>query len=102
MRHGLLSIMAVTASLWAASAAACVNFDESQKINQLLTRIEHSNMQFIRDGGTYDGIAARRHLEEKLQFAGSRITTAEQFIHYIASTSSLTGEPYRVRFANGE
>ena len=102
MRYSLVSIVIATVLSWAVPVAACVTLDEPQEINQLLTVIESSDMQFIRNGSAYDGKAAREHLQEKLQFAGSRIATAEEFIHYIASKSSLTGEPYHVRFPDGK
>lgn len=37
----------------------------------------------------------------KLKSAGSRITTAEQFIDHLGTRSSRSGEPYRMRLADG-
>jgi hypothetical protein len=33
--------------------------------------------------------------------AGKKVKTAEDFIKYCASKSSITGEPYLMRFADG-
>lgn len=56
---------------------------------------------FIRNGSEYDAIAAREHLQRKLKSAGERVKTAEEFIRYCASESSMTHRPYQIRFADG-
>ena len=75
---------------------------EAQKIEYLLSTIESlPNAQFIRNGTAYDAKSAAEHLRLKLQKAGSRIATADDFIRVCASTSSTSGEPYRIRFGDG-
>ncbi len=37
----------------------------------------------------------------KLSRAGGRVETAQDFIRYIASRSSLSGEAYRIRLPDG-
>jgi Family of unknown function (DUF5329) len=56
---------------------------------------------FIRNGSEFGAAAARQHLQEKLKFAGERVKTAEDFIKYCASESSITHQPYKIRFADG-
>lgn len=56
---------------------------------------------FIRNGTEYDAAAARDHLQKKLDFAGERVKTAEEFIEGCASESSVTHRPYKIRFADG-
>jgi hypothetical protein len=56
---------------------------------------------FIRNGSEYDALAAREHLQRKLKSAGERVKTAEEFIQYCASESSMTHRPYQIRFADG-
>lgn len=56
---------------------------------------------FIRNGTEYNASAAQDHLQQKLRFGGERIETAEQFIKYCASESSMTHKPYQIRFADG-
>jgi Family of unknown function (DUF5329) len=58
--------------------------------------------QFIRNGTSYDSAAAVKHLRLKLRAAGSRIRTAEDFISYCASASSVSGRPYEIRFSDGQ
>jgi Family of unknown function (DUF5329) len=57
--------------------------------------------QFIRNGTSYDSAAAVKHLRLKLRAVGSRVRTAEDFIRYCASVSSVSGRPYEIRFSNG-
>ncbi len=97
-----LSIFIVMVWLWAFPAAACETLSEPQKIEQVLKLIESSDMQFLRNGKAYDGAAARKHMEEKWQYAGNKITTAKQFIHYVGSKSSFTGESYFVHLKDGK
>jgi len=57
--------------------------------------------QFIRNGTSYDNAAAVAHLRLKLRVSGSRVKTAEDFIRYCASASSVSGRPYEIRFSDG-
>src|SRR4051812_7042033 len=98
----IVSGFMITGWLWAWPVVACQTLSEPQKTERLLKLIENSDMQFIRNGKVYNGSAARKHLERKLRYAGDKITTARQFIHYIASQSSFTGRSYYVHFKNGK
>ena len=62
----------------------------------LLLFIEQSECTFIRNGKHYDALKAREHIEKKYAYYKERITSAEDFILYSATKSSITGEPYRV------
>jgi hypothetical protein len=75
---------------------------EYYKIVYLLNVIGASELVFIRNGSEYTGEEAKYHLREKLDNAGDRIRTAEDFINYIASESSKTGISYYVRLADGK
>ena len=56
---------------------------------------------FIRNGSEYDAAKAQDHLKQKLNYAGDRVKTAEQFIEYCATQSSMSHKPYQIRFADG-
>lgn len=75
---------------------------EKQKINFLLEELERSNLRFIRNGDEYTAREAKEHMLKKLDYAGDRVRTAEQFISYIATKSSLSGKPYYVLFPDGK
>ena len=75
---------------------------EAQKIQALIASVEHlQGAVFIRNGSEYDGAKAAEHLRRKLDYAGKRIQTAEQFIDKLATGSSMSGKPYKIRFADG-
>jgi Family of unknown function (DUF5329) len=75
---------------------------EQQRIDFLLHTVETSKgIVFIRNGSEYDGYAAAQHLRQKLNYAGERIQTAEQFIRFCASQSSMTHRKYTIRLENG-
>lgn len=56
---------------------------------------------FIRNGSEYDTNAASKHLRMKLNRAGDRVKTAEDFIEGCASRSSFSGDDYKIRLTNG-
>jgi len=63
---------------------------ENARIEYLLGIVASlHDAQFIRNGTSYDA-------------AGSRIKTAEEFISYCASASSVSGRPYEIRFSDGQ
>src|SRR5579862_8348539 len=75
---------------------------ESARIEYLIASIESlPDAQFIRNGTSYDAKTAAAHLRLKLRTAGSRVKSAEDFIRYCASESSISGLPYQIRFADG-
>ena len=73
----------------------------TEEIASLLLFIEQSECTFIRNGKHYDALKAREHIEKKYTYYKKRMTSAEDFILYSATKSSITGEPYRV-ICNGE
>lgn len=72
------------------------------KINYLLHEIESSNVVFVCHGKEYTGSEARVHLQKKLDLAGEKIRTAEDFITYIATKSSMDGTTYYVKLKDGK
>jgi Family of unknown function (DUF5329) len=84
--------------------AALVGRDarEQARIDFLLHEVETSvGIKFIRNGMEHDGPAAAKHLRSKLGVASARIATAEEFVKYCASESSLTHQKYKVKLADG-
>src|SRR5258706_3752696 len=75
---------------------------EAAKIEALIQSVAQlSNASFVRNGTAYDARTAADHLRTKLENAGSRVKTAEDFIRHVGSTSSVSGEPYQIRFDDG-
>ncbi len=75
---------------------------EQARIDFLIHGVETSSgIRFIRNGSEYDGAAAAKHLRMKLDYAGKRLKTAEDFVKYCATESSLTHQKYKIRLADG-
>jgi uncharacterized protein DUF5329 len=88
--------------LCAVLLCAANSLGESQKIEALIQSIaELKDAVFVRNGSEYDAAAAADHLRLKLSKAGGRVKTADDFIRYCGSTSSMTGRPYEIRYADG-
>ena len=75
---------------------------EAAKIQALISSIEQlKGAVFIRNGTEYDAAKAAEHLHRKLDYAGKRIKTAQDFIDQLATASSMTGKAYKIRYADG-
>ena len=84
------------------AVAAPPTTDDAHEIQYLIASIESlQGTQFIRNGTSYDAVSAASHLRLKLDNAGSRVRTADDFIRLCASVSSVSGRPYEIRFADG-
>jgi len=100
MRRILLSLL--TWLFVSASAAAPLPPAAMTEVDGLMNRLEASGCEFQRNGSWHTAAEARSHLLRKLKYLEDMgaVKSAEQFIELAASTSSLSGEPYRVRCAN--
>lgn len=75
---------------------------EKARIEFLIASVEKDRgLTFIRNGAEHGAQEAAAHLRLKWQRAGERVRTAEEFIRLCASGSSLSGEPYLIRFPDG-
>lgn len=75
---------------------------EQARIDFLIQGVASAKgVTFIRNGSEHDGPAAAKHLRMKVDYAGERVKTAEQFVQYCASKSSITHQKYKVRLADG-
>jgi hypothetical protein len=70
--------------------------DTVAEIRHLLGFIGGSGCTFVRNAESHDSAAAREHIEKKYAYVKRWIDTAEQFIEYTATKSSVSGEVYRV------
>jgi hypothetical protein len=75
---------------------------ETEKIELLINTIETmQDARFIRNGKEYSSAKAAQHLRKKWSHVKKRISTADQFIKYIASKSSISNKPYQIKMADG-
>ncbi|MCX5828330.1 MAG: DUF5329 family protein [Deltaproteobacteria bacterium] len=101
MKKNILILFIVLISLVVVCAHA-QDSREAAKIRYLIASVETlDGAKFIRNGREYDARSAANHLRLKLKNAGYRVRTAEDFIKFCGSKSSITGEPYLIRFADG-
>ncbi|HVO89372.1 MAG TPA: DUF5329 domain-containing protein [Casimicrobiaceae bacterium] len=72
------------------------------EIDHLIDFVGGSRCTFIRNGTVYAAPEAKAHLQMKYRFAKLRLSTADDFIRYLASGSSVSGQPYHVNCDGSE
>ena len=99
----LLIVLFTSVPLWAGWN------EEERKINFLLDEIAKVDGVFIRNDIEYSPDQSVAHLKMKMENAmnswlapDKEKWTAEMFIKKIASTSSISGTPYKIKFKNGQ
>ncbi|HEY8682191.1 MAG TPA: DUF5329 family protein [Rhodanobacter sp.] len=103
-RHRLLRRLIAALLLFGLLAAPAFGQQdvEQQKISYLIASVAAlQDATFIRNGTSYDAVHAANHMRLKLRFAGGRVKTAEDFITYCATGSSMSGIKYSIRFHDG-
>jgi hypothetical protein len=76
---------------------------ERKKIEFLISSVENlKGAYFIRNGSEHGGKEAAEHLRMKLQKAGSKVQTADDFIKLCASKSFISSKPYMIKSADGK
>jgi hypothetical protein len=74
----------------------------AEEISHLLQYIEKSECVFTRNGKEHLSAEALEHIAMKYEHIRKRVKTAEDFIKYAATRSSLSGKPYLVRCGESE
>lgn len=86
--------------LWAADASVT---PVEQEIEALLTRgAARQDVQFVRNGQAYDAATAGKFLRSKWDRQKADSKAVGDFIDRIATKSSTTGQPYLIRFKDGQ
>ncbi len=70
--------------------------DMQSEINHLLAFLENSECQFERNGKLHTGKDTVDHVKKKYTYFKSKIDSAEKFIEYSATKSTLSGKYYMV------
>lgn len=100
LRHlPLLLCMICCLPLLASAAERPAN--EQARIEALFRAMLNSHAVFVRNGDAHAAEEAVEHLQNKLDYAGDRIQTAEAFIEHLATASSFSGKPYIIRLPDG-
>jgi hypothetical protein len=75
---------------------------EKEKIQRLIDHVGSlEGAVFIRNGQEHTAADAAAHLQRKWDVVAGELATAEEFIDRLASKSSVSGEPYRIRLDDG-
>lgn len=71
----------------------------THEVKQLIEFVRISNCTFYRNGDWYEAGKAADHIKKKYQYVQKRglVKTAEDFIKYSATKSSISGKPYLVQ-----
>ena len=95
----LLSMVALL--VWPAVLSAR-DAREQKRIDYLIESLGSlKGAVFIRNGSEYKASEAKAHLQSKLAYGGERVKTAEEFIKYCATQSSMSHKPYQIRMSDG-
>jgi len=85
-----------------AGHAAELPASEQRKIEALIQHVATlTEAVFMRNNQAYPAKTAAQFLRGKWRATLDDITTAQEFIAKVASVSSTTGQPYRIRFPDG-
>ncbi len=74
--------------------------DTQQEINHLLEFVANTSCQYERNGNVYDGARAEKHIKKKYEYFKDKINSAEDFIKYSATKSTMSGKKYKIHCEN--
>jgi hypothetical protein len=74
--------------------------DTQQEINHLLEFVANTTCQYERNGSVYDGVRAEKHIKRKYEYFKDKINSAEDFIKYSATKSTMSGKQYKIHCEN--
>ncbi len=92
----LVKLLIIAGMLFIGTAIA----DTQQEINHLLEFVSNTTCQYERNGTFYDGVRAEQHIKKKYEYFKDRIHSAEDFIKYSATKSTLSGKQYKIHCAD--
>ncbi len=97
MKRFLLPLLALVAGLPVFGAMS-----PNEEIEHLLKYMATlKGATFVRNGVSYSAAEAEAHLRQKWAFVGARITSADDFITFCATKSSISGRAYLIHYADG-
>ena len=81
---------------------AAESMPEDRKIEALLAYVgAQKDVTFVRNGSAYESATAVKFLRGKWDKQRTEVKTAADFIEKVATKSSTTGRPYRIRYQDG-
>ena len=102
LRVGVTGFVMLLAVVAVHVHAGDIPASEYHKIEALIQHVEHlQDAVFIRNNKAYSATTAAKFLRGKWEGTLDEIKTAKDFIEKVASVSSTSGQPYRIRFKDG-
>ena len=93
----LLRVFLATILLVALPLHADVPSAQTDEVQHLITYLETSDCNMIRNGKSYDGEDGAKHVRRKYDHFRDEISSTEEFIAYSATKSLMSSKPYQVQ-----
>jgi len=74
--------------------------DTQKEITHLLDFVANTTCKYERNGTIYDGVEAQIHIKKKYHYFIDKIKSAEDFIKYSATESTMSGKKYKILCAD--
>lgn len=102
MRKLILNIAAALSLMTAAETVFALNEAELKICEALIEDLRtRTDLSFIRNGSEHSAAEAADHIQRKLDYAKDDLSSVDDFIEHLASSSSLSGRDYLVVDSNG-
>ena len=103
MRHTFSLVFATICALSLVAPARADEAAEKKKIEALIKHIENTkDAKFVRNGRENDAKTWAGYMRVKWDRAESEVKTAKDFIEKCASISSVSKQPYMIKFKDGK
>ena len=76
---------------------ADVPSDQVDEVQHLITYLETSDCNMVRNGKSYNGKDGAKHVHRKYDHFRDEISSTEDFIAYSATKSLMSSKPYQVQ-----
>ncbi|UCE89837.1 MAG: DUF5329 family protein [Pseudomonadota bacterium] len=96
------SVLLIAAVLLSSAVFAEVSSESKMEIDHLVSFVENTPCKINRNGKYHDGSEAISHIQKKYEYFKDRINTAEQFIEYSATKSTMSGKYYLVKCGDSQ
>jgi hypothetical protein len=96
-RHTLFRVLLALLLCLIAGSALALDSPAKEEVDYLIDTVAKTDARFIRNGKEYSSQEGADHLKSKLDQAGNRVKTAEDFILGIGTKSYLSGKPYLMK-----
>jgi hypothetical protein len=74
--------------------------DTQKEIEHLLKFVANTSCKYERNGTLHAGTKAKNHIQKKYNYFLDKVNTAEDFIKYSATKSTMSGKIYKIHCTN--